>query len=178
MEYGTPAKLQDGRYFLRIVQSNGGGRVLKQINSAEVQEANCFKVPITLQEYDDDILSQAEKSSEEWFGKKIDMESLKKAYDSSVTTGILEAPFARRNSTIATKVFGCDRKEMSTDVLVPGTRCDILVELTGLWFLKKSFGPVWRVIQVRLKKESTFPSRYMFSDDGGDDDDDQEEYYV
>lgn len=179
MEYGTPSKLQDGRYFLRIVQSNGGGRVLKQINSAEVQEANCFKVPVSLQEYDDDILAQAEKSSEEWFGKKIDMDSLKRAFDSSVSTGILEAPFARRNSSIATKVFDCDRKEVSTDVLVPGTRCDILVELTGLWFLKKSFGPVWRVIQVRLKKESTFPSRYMFSDeDGTGASDGEEEYYV
>jgi hypothetical protein len=177
MEYGTPSKLQDGRYFLRIVQSDGGGRVLKQINSAEVQEANCFKVPVTLQEYDDDILAQAEKSSEEWFGKKIDMDSLKKAFDSSVSTGILEAPFARRNSHVATKVFDCDRKEVSTDVLVPGTRCDILVELTGLWFLKKSFGPVWRVIQVRLKKESTFPNRYMFSDDG-EVSDGEEEYYV
>jgi hypothetical protein len=175
MEYGKPSKLQDGRYFLRITQTDGS-RVLKQINNAEVQEANCFKVPVTLQEYDDDIIAQAEKSSEDWFGKKIDVDALKKAFDSSVTTGILEAPFARRNSTIATKVFDCDRNEVSTDVLVPGTHCDILVELTGLWFLKKSFGPVWRVIQVRLKKESNFPNKYMFSDDATQEDD--EEYYV
>lgn len=175
MEYGKPSKLQDGRYFLRITKE-GGDRVLKQINNAEVQEANCFKVPVSLQEYDDDIIAQAEKSSDEWFGKKIDIEALKKAFDSSVTTGILEAPFARRNSSIATKVFDCDRKEVSTDVLVPGTKCDILVELTGLWFLKKSFGPVWRVIQARLKKESSFPNRYMFSDDGGSEEED--EYYV
>jgi hypothetical protein len=66
---------------------------------------------------------------------------------------------------------------MSTDVLVPGTKCDILVELTGLWFLKKSFGPVWRVIQVRLKKESSFPNKYMFSDEG-DDQESDDEYYV
>lgn len=171
MEYGKPSKLQDGRYFLRITR-DGGERVLKQINNVEVQEANCFKVPVDLHEYDDDILAQAEKSSEEWFGKKFDMDSLKKAFDSSVNTGLLEAPFARRNSTIATKVFDCKRKEVAVEVLVPGTRCDILVELAGLWFLKKSFGPVWRVIQVRLKKESTFPSKYMFSDEGGAEDDD------
>ncbi len=176
MEYGKPSKLQDGRYFLRITKE-GGERVLKQINNAEVQEANCFKVPVSLQEYDDDIIAQAEKNSEDWFGKKFDVDALKKAFDSSVTTGILEAPFARRNSHVATKVFDCDRKEVSTDLLIPGTRCDIVVELTGLWFLKKSFGPVWRVIQVRLKKESNFPSQYMFSDDGGDGDS-AEEYYV
>jgi hypothetical protein len=172
MEYGKPSKLQDGRYFLRITGSDGS-RVLKQINNTEAQEANCFKVPVNLTEFDDDIIAQAEKSSEEWFGKKFDIDSLKKAYDSSVSAGILEAPFAKRNSTIATKVFDCDRKEVSTDVIVPGTVCDIVVELTGLWFLKKSFGPVWRVIQVRLKKESSFPKQYMFSDEESED-----EYYV
>lgn len=177
MEYGKPSKLQDGRYFLRITQKDGS-RVLKQINNAEVQEANCFKVPVTLQDYDDDIIAQAEKSSEDWFGKKFDVDALKKAFDSSVTTGILEAPFARRNSQVATKVFDCDRKEVSTDVLVPGTRCDIVVELTGLWFLKKSFGPVWRLVQVRLKKASNFPSQYMFSDDNGAESEEDDEYYV
>lgn len=172
MEYGKPAKLQDGRYFLRIT-ANGGKRVLKQINNAEVQEAGCFKVPCTLQEYDDQILEQAEKCSEEWFGKKFDMEALKKAYDSSVSAGILEAPLAR-----LAKVFDAQKNEVSasSSALVPGTtRCDIIVELSGLWFLKKSFGPVWRVVQARLKKTSTFPSTYMFEgedDEVATDDDD------
>lgn len=174
MEYGKPSKLQDGRYFLRITNSDGS-RVLRQINNAEVQEANCFRVPVDLHEYDDDIIANAEKNSEEWFGKKIDVDALKKAFDSSVNTGLLEAPFARRNTHVITKVFDCNKNEVSTDVLVPGTRCDILVELTGLWFLKKSFGPVWRVIQARLKKESTFPSKYMFTEE---DESDDEEYYV
>lgn len=177
MEYGKPAKLQDGRYFLRITSSDSDTRrVLKQINSAEVQEAGCFKVPCTLQEFDEQILKQAEISSEEWFGKKIDPEALSKAYDSSVSAGILEAPLARKSSgEIVAKVFDAKKNELSPSVLVPGTRCDIVVELSGLWFLKKSFGPVWRVIQVRLKKESTFPSTYMF--EGGDDDSGDDELF-
>lgn len=177
MEYGTPTKLQDGRYFLRIT-SNGGNRVLKQINGAEVQEANCFKVPVDLQEFDRDILAEAEKNSEQWFGKKVDADALAKAFDSSVNTGLLEAPFVKRNSSIMTRVFDSEKKEVSPEVLVPGTKCDILVELTGLWFLKKSFGPVWRVVQVRLKKGPSFPSKYMFSDEGAGDEDEDDEYYV
>jgi len=173
MEYGKPTKLQDGRYFLRITNKDGS-RVLKQINNAETQEANCFKVSVDLNEYDSDILENAVKNSDEWFGKKIDIDALKKAFDSSVNTGLLEAPFVKRNSTVVTKVFDCERNEVSTDVLVPGTRCDILVELTGLWFLKKSFGPVWRLVQARLKKESTFPSKYMFEDEAESD----EEYIL
>lgn len=168
MEFGQPTKLQDGRYFLRIT-GNGGSRIFKQINGAEVQESNCFKVPLTFSEIDDEIINQAEKSSEEWFNKKLDRDTIKAAFDSSVTAGILEAPFAKRGGNIVTKVFDGDKNEISTDVLTPGTPCDIIVELAGLWFIKKSFGPVWRVVQVRLKKESSFPKTYLFSDEASDD---------
>ena len=170
MEYGKPVKLQDGRYFVKI-SNKDGSRVLKQLNNVEVQEQNCFKVSTDLNEYDDQIISQAEVCSEEWFGRKIDVDSLKKAFDSSVSAHILEAPPVPRK----TKVFDCERKEVTLDVLVPGSRCDIIVELSGIWFLKKSFGPVWRLVQGRLKKESTFPQKYIFADeDGGASDD---EYY-
>lgn len=165
MEYGTPTKLQDGRYFVKITNKDGS-RVLKQINNTEVQESHCFKIPINLSEYDDQIISQAEVCSEQWFGKKVELDALKKAFDSSVSSGMLEAPFAPRS-----KLFDSERNEISTDLLTVGTRCDIVVELCGIWFLKKSFGPVWRLVQARLKKKSTFPQKYIFEDDGNDSDD-------
>jgi hypothetical protein len=130
---------------------------MKQINNVEVQDADCFKVSDTLSEFDAKILEQAEKCSEEWFGRKID--NLQSAYDSSVTSGILEAPLTKKAF-----VFNSNKEEVSRDVLVSGTKCDIIVELTGVWFIKKSFGPVWKVVQARLKKESTQP-KYMFSDE-------------
>lgn len=170
MEYGKPTKLQDGRYFVKITQKDGS-RVLKQINNTEVQESHCFKICIDLSEFDDQIISQAEVCSDEWFGKKIELDALKKAFDSSVSSGLLEAPFARRGSSVATKVFDSDRNEVSPDVLSVGTRCDIVVELCGIWFLKKSFGPVWRLVQARLKKQSTFPQKYLFDDEDDKSDD-------
>ena len=170
MEYGKPTKLQDGRYFVKITQKDGS-RVLKQINNTEVQESHCFKIGIDLSEFDDQIISQAEVCSDEWFGKKIELDALKKAFDSSVSSGLLEAPFARRGSSVATKVFDSDRNEVSPDVLSVGTRCDIVVELCGIWFLKKSFGPVWRLVQARLKKQSTFPQKYLFDDEDDKSDD-------
>lgn len=168
MEFGQPTKLQDGRYFLRITGKDGN-RIFKQINGAEVQEANCFKVPLTFADVDDEIMNQAEQSSEEWFNKKLDKDAIKTAFDASVTAGILEAPFAKRNGVIVTKAFDKDKNEISADVLTPGTQCDIIVELTGLWFVKKSFGPVWRVVQVRMKRESSFPKNYLFSDEESED---------
>ena len=166
MEYGKPVKLQDGRYFVRI-SNKDGSRVLKQLNNTEVHEHNCYKVSSDLSDYDNQMVSQAEVCSEEWFGKKIDIESLKRAFDSSVSANMLEAPPVPRK----TKVFDCDRNEVALDVLVPGAKCDIIVELSGIWFLKKSFGPVWRLVQARLKKQSTFPQKYIFEDDGDVSDD-------
>ena len=172
MEYGKPIKLQDGRYFVKISNSDKS-RVLKQLNNVEVQEQNCFKVSADLREFDDQIISQAEVCSEEWFGKKIDLDSLKKVFDSSVSANILEAPPVPKK----TKVFDSNRNEVSLEVFVPGSRCDIIVELSGIWFLKKSFGPVWRLVQARLKKESTFPQKYIFADDDDAAASDDDEYY-
>lgn len=167
MEYGKPIKLQDGRYFVKI-STKTGDRVLKQINNVEVQESNCYNVPCDLKEFDEQIISQAEVCSEEWFGKKIDIDQLKKVFDSSVSVGVLEAsPVPNK-----TKVFDIERKEVNLDVLINGVKCDIIVELCGIWFLKKSFGPVWRLVQARLRKQSTFPQKYMFE---GDDDNDGSE---
>jgi hypothetical protein len=53
-------------------------------------------------------------------------------------------------------------------VLAPGAARDLLVELAGLWFLKKSFGAVWRVVQARVRaapKARSFPTQYMFEDE-------------
>lgn len=169
MEYGKPVKLQDGRYFVKITKKDDGSRVLKQLNGVEVQEENCFRVATTsLDEFDYQIIAQAEVCSEEWFGRKIEIEQLTKAFDSSVSAGIFEAPPVPKK----TRVYDCERNEVSLEILTAGTRCDIIVELSGIWFLKKSFGPVWRLVQARLKKESTFPQKYIFEDsENGDESD-------
>ncbi len=172
MEYGKPARLSDGRYFLKITGSDGS-RILKQLNSVEVQEENCYKVPDkTFENVDEEIINQADSCSEAWFGKKIDRSALKSAYDSSVSVGILEAQFAKKNGTIMTKVFDTEKNEISVDTLTPGTKCDIVVELVGIWFIKKSFGPIWRVVQARLKKEQKVEQNYLFNDDDQSNDDD------
>jgi len=159
MEYGKPTRMPDGRYFLKIT----GQGLTKQINSAEVQDAQCFKVPATiLDEFDAEILKQAELSSVEWFGKKVD--NLQNVFEPSVSSGILEAPLTKK-----TKVFDAFKNEVDRSILVPGVKCDIMVELSGLWFIRKTFGTEWRVIQARLKKQTSIPQTYMFSDDADSD---------
>lgn len=173
MEYSEPTKLPDGRYFVRISDKNG--RIFEQINRAEVSTDNCFKVhaQAQLKKYDDIIIQQAVTSSESWFSKKLDESFLRGVYESSVSDdGILEAPFAKIKGSVVAIAFDTEKERvnLSTSV-VPGSSWDIVIELVGIWFLKKTFGPVWRVIQLRHSKNraaTVVPKDYMFSDESED----------
>jgi hypothetical protein len=48
-----------------------------------------------------------------------------------------------------------------------------MFELAGMWFLKKSFGPIWRVLQVRVRgaPKAVLPKDYMFTDEPEDEED-------
>jgi hypothetical protein len=53
------------------------------------------------------------------------------------------------------------------------TVLDVLIELTGIWFLKKSFGLHWRVLQVRdipVPKKQVYLFENQESDESSDDD--------
>jgi hypothetical protein len=169
MEYSEPTKLADGRYFVRISDKNG--RIFEQLNQAEVSTENCFKVQSDkLKKYDDMIIQQAVTSSETWFSKKLDESFLRGVYETSISEdGTLEAPFAKIKGSVVAIAFDTDKNNIDLTAVVPGSSWDIVIELVGIWFLKKTFGPVWRVIQLRHSKTraaTVVPNNYMFSDDG------------
>lgn len=168
MEYGTPQKLPDGRYFLKI----SGGR--QQVNGLVLQDSfatkavnfktdsNVFSV------IDEQILTQAKQSKQEWFGKELSDETIHNAYQESVTDGILGASLATIKGQVATVAFDTRKNPVELNDIQPDATCDCVLELSGLWFLKKSFGPIWRVIQVRVRaapKVPEIPKDYLFSDD-------------
>jgi hypothetical protein len=53
---------------------------------------------------------------------------------------------------------------------------DAWFELIGLVFTKRTFEPVWKVIQVRIRTapKSKFPREYLFRDDDPEEEEDQE----
>ena len=171
MNYSEPTKLPDGRYFVRI--SGKDGRIFEQMNSAEVSTDNCFKVKSDqLVKYDDMIISQAVQSSETWFSKKLDESFLTGVYESSISEdGTLEAPFTKIKGSLVTIAFDETKERVDISTVAPGTTWDIVIELVGIWFLKKTFGPVWRVIQLRRTKsrvQKVVPNDYMFAEDADD----------
>jgi hypothetical protein len=180
MEYGTPQKLPDGRYFLKI----SGCR--HQVNSLVLQDSLAaksvnFKTDSNIfASIDEQILSQAKTAKQEWFGKELSDETIHNAYQESVTDGVLGASLVTIKGQVATLAFDTRKNPVELQGIQPETTCDCVVELSGLWFLKKSFGPIWRVLQVRVRappKAPEAPTEYLFSDEPEDPvDDDPADY--
>ncbi len=174
MEYGKPQKLPDGRYFLRI-----SGKT-QQVNSLVLQDSLetktvKFNVPEgTLDIFktiDEELLTQAKASKVEWFGKELSDDTILNAFQESVTDGVLDASLATVKGQVTTTAFDTQKNPVELQAVKSESKCDVVLELAGLWFLKKSFGPIWRVLQVRVRGGAVVsaPKEYMFTDEPEDD---------
>jgi len=168
MEYAKPQKLPDGRYFLKVT----GAR--HQVNGLTLQDSLTSKAvnftvadPALFNSIDEEILTQAKASKMEWFGKELSDETITNAYQESVTDGILGASLATLKGEIVTVAFDTQKNPVDLQDVKSGSGIDALLELAGLWFLKKSFGPIWRVVQVRVRGPTARvpPKEYLFTDD-------------
>ena len=188
MKYGTtPIQLADGRYFVKV-SGDDGHRVFIQLNNTKLL-SNLSEDDVALHvddkyhgqitDIDASTVEAAKLNSVAWFGKELTAKTLdaaaaKSLVDSSIDVGKI----TNKDQVVLVKVY--DHTKTETDVpVLSGTVCDILVECTGVWFLKKTYGPVWRITQVRLKAPPKKPkvSQYMFQDDDDDDEEEEEEYF-
>lgn len=175
MEYGKPQKLPDGRYFLRISGATHQVNGLVLQDSLDTKSIG-FKVPEgtdVFKNIDEQILSKAKDSKVEWFGKELSDETITNAYQESVTDGTLSASLATVKGQVTTTAFDIQKNQLEIQDVKSETKCDVMFELAGLWFLKKSFGPVWRVLQVRVRGavRPPAPKEYMFTDEPEEEED-------
>jgi hypothetical protein len=178
MQFASPQKLPDGRYFLKIT-----GQMI-QLNNVKVQEGLTPSVTIEVPEdkfssIDEAIVEEAKKSKVAWFGRELSDETIQAAFQGSVTDGCLSASLAKLKGEVVTKAFNSQKEPIELSSVEPGAQCDLFVELSGLWFLKKSFGPVWRIIQARVRggvRPPSFPTQYMFEDEAEPEEDDPADY--
>ena len=176
MDYGKPQKLPDGRYFLRISGKTQQVNGLALQDSLSTKTVN-FKVPEGASDIfkgiDEELLSQAKTSKVEWFGKELSDETIMNAFQESVTDGILGASLASVKGQVTTTAFDTQKNPVELQAVKAESKCDVMLELAGLWFLKKSFGPIWRVLQVRVRGGAVAqpPKEYMFTDEPEDDED-------
>ena len=108
MKYGTPSKLPDGRYFLKVTDDSDG-RVFHQVNSVQYTPGENYQVNLKVTDVDffsaldEQILAQAKESKQSWFGKEVSDETVLSAYQKSVNPdGVLEATLATVKGEVVT----------------------------------------------------------------------------
>lgn len=177
MEYSQPVKIPDGRYYIKV--SKGGERVFYQLNKVQLADEGLFSskdlsfqmnemAQSIIAAVDQELVGQAVASKLDWFGKEISDETIFKAYQSALEGPVFQAPLARVNGNIVTVAYDSQKAAVDMATIQKGATLDILVELAGLWFLKKSFGPIFRIAQIRVSsppvQKKTFPTEYLFDD--------------
>ena len=111
-------------------------------------------------------MNKAVECSQEWFGRVIAPETIKNAFQSALTSDSqFDVSLATVNGEVCTTFFGADRQPK--DRLSDWKTVDVLVELCGVWFLKKSFGPIFKIVQVKENKpvQKRYPTEYLFQDE-------------
>jgi nitrogen fixation protein FixH len=181
MLFGTPSKLQDGRYFLKVTNDEGQ-KAMHQLNNVRLVITDDNQVTVTgvdpslFSQVDDQIITQAKECKVLWFGKEISDETVVGAYQTSLNPeSELCASLTTIKGKIVTTAYDTQKKQV-TLVDVGTGPVDAWFELIGLVFTKRTFEPVWKVVQVRIRSapKSKFPREYLFRDDEDDEDDDQE----
>ena len=177
MEYSQPVKIPDGRYYIKV--SKGGERVFYQLNKVQLADDGLFSskdlsfqmnemAQSIIAAVDQQLVGQAVASKLDWFGKEISDETIFKAYQSALEGQVFQAPLARVNGNTVTVAYDSQKASVDMATIQKGSTLDILVELAGLWFLKKSFGPIFRIAQIRVSsppvQKKTFPTEYLFDD--------------
>lgn len=173
MEYGTPVKIPDGRYYLKMTKP-----VYFQLSKLQWEMPPGRDVILTLtdaqqevvRKYESEIMNKAKESSKEWFGREISSATIDKAFESCLEESKFVLQLATYKGQVATTYFGPDKKQTDT---VDGT-ADVIVELVGVHFFKKSFGPIFKVIQVKTSSTPApkkFPIDYLFEDEPQEEDD-------
>lgn len=135
--FENPVKTANGMYLAKCVES----RTLRINNVKYSEKLKMFEVGTdAIESFKDGIISKATENSQLWFSKQISQETLTTMYDDEFDA-VFDPEF---------QLYNVDREEISSDELKDGTVCDILVNLDSIWFVKKSFGPRWGILQARI----------------------------
>ena len=156
MIYDPPTRDQDGCYIVRV-KSDENKKCLFQLRNVSVRDLG-QEVEIksskfdTIKAVDGENLNIASERSKDWFKKEMSQETLKTFYQPSFTKNIMNA-----DKIGASRVFNPERESIPFEIISEAKTCDVLLEFAGIWFAKKTFGPMWNVVQIKLVKPTPEP---------------------
>ena len=161
--FSIPKKTVDGRYYVKtlekkLVQLNG----VKLVSTLQ-GDAITFTLDALSQEkvaeVDAVIIAAAKENCESWFQRQVADKTLETAYvKPSETMNVSSVPSA--------KVY-CSKEAVDPASVLEGSVCDIVLEFSGVWFAKKTYGPTWKLVQTRVRpppKKKVY-DEYLFQDD-------------
>jgi hypothetical protein len=169
--FGVPKKTQDGRYYVKP-----NDKKLVQLNGVKIVSVSQDSMTLALDEagqkavseVDALVLSSAKENCELWFSRVVADKTLEAAYTKSFSGSTMNVTKPAYH-----KVYRV-REVVSEDELVEGADCDAVLELSGISFTKKTYSPVWKIVQTRLKEppKKKYHEEYLFQDDEHVSDDD------
>lgn len=195
MKYADLTKTTDGRIYARVF-TDENERVMIQINNVTwegmgpndeggvLKFTGCDVSKIT--DIDNTNRETATTKSVAWFGKQLKENQLNAAYVSSIAGDLMNIPKATVGKKTVTRIFDHNHETIEDSNIPEGTCCDVILEFSGLWFLRTTFGPIWRIAQVRLKPpaKKIYPNTCLFNDitadsqEGDDVEEDEDDDYV
>ncbi len=169
MEFSDPVKLSDGRYFVKT--TTDGGPLYVSLKNVIVFDPESDEISMKIDTADVDIVKEwdgkcvasAVENSVKWFHKEISADVISSYFQSSLDGQVLDVqPSMNAKGKVATVYFDTAKNQIQK--IEPNTNASVLLQLDGLWFLRKTFGPVWRVVQVKVRK-TIEPVQCMLDDD-------------
>jgi hypothetical protein len=135
-----------------------------------------------MKELDEKILEQGVNSSKQWFGKimkKVVLEELfrpvvKPAKDPEKYSPTIKFKIMNVNQV---EIYDTDKNKLTMDQIVSGSQVQAIIECASVWFVNKTFGVTWKLVQLQLKKPDRIAG-FSFAQEEEDEEEDEEEVEV
>ena len=123
-----------------------------------------------LQKLDSFIINRATDNSELWFGKQIDLQTVKGLYNPCLKDSLFRTRLPTKNGHFEGSVYDEHGNLISIDNLEESCYVELLLECSGLYFIAKEFGVSWKVVQIRAYPNDVLDDNAFLSDDSFDSD--------
>lgn len=124
-----------------------------------------------LRELDEMLIEAGTKHSQEWFGKKMTKELVGEFYRKLLKENPNYPPILKIKVAVdshgepSAQFFDENRAPVSIDYLVKGSTVKMICELSSVWFVNKTFGATFRLVQAAVVSKPKRLSGYSFADE-------------
>ena len=176
--FSTPKKSADGRYYAKTSQP-----VMMQVNNVRLSGKFSDSDTVTIEisdtskifNIDAQIIQAAKDNSESWFGKVLADKTLEAAYTGSVVNNVMNVDKATHKGESVCRTFAADKTFIDHEYIEDGVVCDVYLEFAGVYFLKKSYSPAWKLVQLKIRPgpKNKYTDECLFQDDDIEESDDE-----